>query len=437
MDADYIAGRLIADGHEQAVSAEKAEAVIVNTCGFILPAKQESIGEILRYSELRKSGSLKKLVAAGCLSQKNGTELLDGIPELDAAVGLGQLDAIAAAVSGNGSAGSSAPRELVNVPTRDLHYLAGSKRHVETDTPYAYLKISDGCDRKCTYCVIPQMRGSFRSRTMADIVSEAKMLADLGKRELILVSQEATLYGADTGKVQILQLLDELQEIGGIEWIRLMYLHPQMLDSTLIDYLSESNKTLPYYDLPLQHINNDMLKRMRRQVRRQKIEDVLAEIREKRPDSVIRTTFIVGFPGETEEQFSELYQFAEEFKFDRMGAFAYSNEDGSSAAIMPDQIPEAEKTVRLEAIDELQDGIASERNQRLIGARLDVLVDSPATDEDPALARSAGDCPEIDQIVYIREGQGNGESPLQSGQFSRVKVVDTVGLDLIAERVTD
>ncbi|MBN4076489.1 MiaB/RimO family radical SAM methylthiotransferase, partial [Gemmatimonas aurantiaca] len=292
----------------------------------------------------------------------------------------------------------------------------------------------------------PQMRGSFRSRPMDDIVAEARMLADLGKRELILVSQEATLYGADRGKVQILPLLDELQKIDGIEWIRLMYLHPQMVDVSLISYLSEPNKTLPYYDLPLQHINNDMLKRMRRQVRRPKIEEILAEIRERRPDAVIRTTFIVGFPGETEEQFSELYQFAEEFRFDRMGAFAYSNEEGSSAAIMPDQIPEEVKTERVEAIEDLQNDIASENNQRLIGAQLNVLVDSAATDEDPALGRTAGDCPDVDQIVYIREqvesdsGSGDSEyhpdSALQVGQFCRVKVLDTVGLDLITERVS-
>lgn len=436
VDADYIAGRLIADGHEPAVSADKAEAVIVNTCGFILPAKQESIGEILRYGELRKSGELKKLVAAGCLSQKNGAELLEGVPELDAACGLGQLDAIAAALNGNNGSGISTEREVAQVDTKDLLYLAGAKRSVETESPFAYLKISDGCDRKCTYCVIPQMRGSFRSRPLAEIVDEAKMLADLGKRELILVSQEATLYGADTGKVQLLPLLDELQKVAGIEWIRLMYLHPQMLDSTLIDYLSEPSKALAYYDLPLQHINDDILKRMRRQVRRQKIEAVLAEIRDKRPDSVIRTTFIVGFPGETEEQFSELYQFAEEFGFDRMGAFAYSNEEGSSAALMPDQISEDEKTARLAALEELQNDIASERNERLIGARLEVLVDSAATEEDPAQGRTTGDCPEIDQIVYIQENPRENTQPLKSGDFCPVRVTDTVGLDLITERVS-
>ncbi|HSG99456.1 MAG TPA: MiaB/RimO family radical SAM methylthiotransferase, partial [candidate division Zixibacteria bacterium] len=276
VDADYIAGRLLADGHEQAASAEEADAVIVNTCGFILPAKQESIGELLRHGQRRKDGSLKKLIAAGCLSQKHGGELLDGIPELDAACGLGQLDEISAAL--NGSAGA---RTAQVVDTRQLSYLAGASRHVDTGTPYAYLKISDGCDRKCSYCVIPQMRGSFRSRPIDEIVREAEFLAVRGKRELILVSQEATLYGADTGRVQIIELLQRLEAIDGIRWVRLMYLHPHALNDTLIDYLTESHKTLPYFDLPLQHINDEMLRRMRRQVRREKIERVLSDIRSK------------------------------------------------------------------------------------------------------------------------------------------------------------
>ena len=427
VDADYIAGRLIADGHEQALSADDAEAVIVNTCGFILPAKQESIGEILRYAERKKSGSLKRLIAAGCLSQKHGGELLQEIPELDTACGLGQLDSISSAVGApeNGSQ----PRALQAVDTRNLRYLAGQQRDIDSSTPYAYLKISDGCDRKCSYCVIPQMRGSFRSRPIEEIIAEAKFLAECGKRELILVSQEATLYGADTGRVRIIELLDKLQEVDGVDWIRLMYLHPQALSEDLINYLTGGGKVVPYFDLPLQHINSDMLRRMRRQVRREKIEKVLADIRSKSTRVVVRTTFIVGFPGETDEQFGELHDFVEDYQFDRMGAFAYSREDGSSAALMPDQVPEEVARERLAALTELQRGIAERRNEELIGARMQVMVDRPQNGSR-ALGRTYGDCPDIDQVVYLEDGAVHR---LQVGQLVDVEITGTEDLDLVAK----
>lgn len=421
VDADYISGRLLAEGHSLVDSADEAEAVLVNTCGFILPARQESIGELLRYAELKKNGQLKKVIATGCLSQKHSRELLDEIPELDGACGLGALDDIASVILSS----SNSERKEVTITAPHLRYLAATDRHIDLSTPYAYLKISDGCDRKCSYCIIPQMRGSFRSRPIEEIVSEAHMLAEAGKRELILVSQEATLYGADTGKTQLLPLLDKLQEIEGIEWIRLLYLHPQMLDSELIDYLSSDTKTLPYYDLPLQHINDGMLKRMRRQVRRAKIESILTEIREKRPEATIRTTFIIGFPGETSTEFGELCDFAADFKFDHMGAFAFSSEEGTAAALMPDRIDEQEVANRLEVLAELQDGVANERNQALIGSPLLVLLDS--VEGDTALGRTAADCPDIDQNVRVV-----GEN-LQSGEFLQV-IVEAVDGEVLMAR---
>ncbi len=454
VDADYIAGRLIDDGHQQVDSADDASAVIVNTCGFILPAKQESIGELLRFGEMRKDGQLKRLIAAGCLSQRHGADLLEGIPEIDLACGLGELDALSAAlgpgaVDGNGA---TTPKRSV-VETRNLSYLAGSKRFIDSNVPYAYLKISDGCDRKCSYCVIPKMRGSFRSRSIEDIVTEAEQLAEAGKKELILVSQEATLFGCETGKTQILELLQELEGVSGIEWIRLLYLHPQALGSDLIDYLSNGSKVLPYYDLPLQHISDSMLSRMRRQVRRAKIERVLAEIQEKSSNAIIRTTFIVGFPGETEEDFGELMDFASEFEFDRMGAFAYSKEDGSSSALMPDQIPEALKEERVVALNELQTTIAQNKNAGLIGRRERVLIDSVGQDMDLvdanapdgrkviAVGRTMGDCPDIDHLVYLvasRESSGGIEDGTKlkdrlHNSFCDAEVCDTVGVDLVAE----
>lgn len=426
VDADYMAGRLISEGHEQVAGADQAEAVIVNTCGFILPAKQESIGELLRFAQLRKEGRLKRLIAAGCLSQLHGDELLSEMPELDFACGLGALDDITRALED----GATRNDKTLKVATRDLTYLSSPERYIDPATPYAYLKISDGCDRKCSYCIIPQMRGSFRSRPIDEIVAEARLLARSGKKELILVSQEATLYGCETGKKLLLPLLDELQKIEGIEWIRLVYLHPHALDSSLIDYLGNSDKVLQYYDLPLQHISDGVLKRMRRQVRRAKIEKILTEIRSKQPGSIIRTTFIVGFPGETEEQFVELYDFAAEFKFDRMGAFAYSQEEGSSASLMPDQIPEKEKTSRLEALTDLQTDIVSARNMELIGARVAVLIDSAANGR-PAIGRTYGDCPDIDQIVSVHETRPR----LKSGDMCQALIESSSGHDLLARAV--
>lgn len=423
VDADYMAGHLISEGHEQVTDADQAEAVIVNTCGFILPAKQESIGELLRFGELRKRGKLKRLIAAGCLSQLHGDELLSGMPELDFACGLGALDDITHALEDN----AERCDKTLKVATRDLAYLSAKNRYIDTSTPYAYLKISDGCDRKCSYCIIPKMRGSFRSRPIGEIVAEARLLARSGKRELILVSQEATLYGCETGQILLLPLLDELQKIEGIAWIRLVYLHPQALDSSLIDYLGNSSKVLQYYDLPLQHISDGVLGRMRRQVRRAKIERILTEIRDKQPESIIRTTFIVGFPGETEAQFAELYDFAAEFKFDRMGAFAYSREEGSSASIMPDQIPEADKTARLEALTELQTDIVSARNRELIGKQMAVLIDSAANGR-PASGRTYGDCPDIDRVVSVYENQPR----LKTGDMCLALIESSDGHDLRA-----
>ncbi len=446
VDADYIAGRLLNDGHRQVAEADDADAVIVNTCGFILPAKQESIGELLRFGEMRKDGRLKRLIAAGCLSQRHGDDLLEGIPEIDLACGLGELDALSQALMNNTGNGAGHTTKRSVVETRHLSYLAGNKRFIDSSTPYAYLKISDGCDRKCSYCVIPKMRGSFRSRPIEDIVSEARDLAEAGKKELILVSQEATLYGCDTGKTQILELLDELERIDGIAWIRLLYLHPQALSSSLIDRLSNSGKVLPYYDLPLQHISDDMLSRMRRQVRRAKIERVLAEIKQKSPNAVIRTTFIAGFPGETENDFGELMDFVEDFEFDRMGAFGYSREEGSSSALMPDQIAEELKEERVFALNELQTTIAQKKNAQLIGRRENVLIDSVGQDmpldspnapdgrEVVAIGRTMGDCPDIDQLVYlVRAGDSAEDMQVLQNSFCKPTVCDTVGVDLIAE----
>ncbi len=419
VDADYISARLIDDGHEAVARAEDAESIIVNTCGFILPAKQESINELLRLGQLKQSSQLKTIYAAGCLAQRNGDELLKGIPELDGAFGLGALDSIANAV-GSGKR----IEKTIRIEARKLGYLSWRNRFIADALPFSYLKISDGCDRACTYCAIPLMRGRFRSRPLESIVREAEFLANNGKKELILVSQEATMYGYGLSDgTTIITLLKELEKIDGISWIRLMYLHPAKLEEELVEYLLDDNKTLPYFDLPFQHINSEILARMHRQIDRKGIERVLENIRLKRREATLRTTFIVGFPGETEEQFDELRDFVREYKFDRMGVFPYSVEEDTPAEQMPNQIDEEIKVRRMDELMTIQREIAFANNQTMIGRTVPVLVDS-IFDGITAIGRTYADCPDIDQEVRITGDE------LRVGDMADVVIESSDGYDL-------
>ncbi len=421
VDADYIAARLIADGHQPTHDPEDADSILVNTCGFILQAKEESIHELLRLGQLKKAGDVKTVYATGCLSQRHGDELLEGLPEIDGAFGLGELDAIAQAVSG-----SEKLFKTVMTESRKLGYLDWNNRFVEGGEPFAYLKISDGCDRACSYCAIPQIRGSFRSRPLLSILREAEFLAGEGKKELILVSQDATLYGhkyPDGNPPNLRTLLRELEQIDGVDWIRLLYLHPAGISEDLIRYMSSGGKILPYFDLPLQHINSDILKAMRRKVDRPRTEEIIKTIRSASPMSAIRTTFIVGFPGETEAQFEELKQFVTDNEFERLGVFTYSEESGTHASGLPDQISMEVRYGRLDEIMMTQQEIAFETNNSLIGEIRDVIID--AIHEDGyARGRTFADCPEIDQEVRV-EGAG-----LEVGNIVRVKITASEGYDL-------
>jgi len=426
VDADYISARLIDAGHEPVAAPEEADSIVVNTCGFILPAKEESINEILRLGALKKDGHLKTLYASGCLSQRYGDDLLKEMPELDGAFGLGALVSIAKAV------GSAAHNDTtVKLETRKLAYLSWKHRFISDGYPWSYLKMSDGCDRGCTYCAIPGMRGRFRSRPLDSILREAEFLAENGKRELILVSQEATLWGYDLkGRPGILDLLRELEQINGVSWIRLMYLYPAALSSEHIEYLADDNKTLNYFDLPLQHVNTDILSAMRRQVKRSEIDRMLREIREVSKDAVVRTTFIVGFPGETQERYLELRDFIEENRFERMGVFTYSPEEGTPSEQFDGQIPEKVKLDRLDELMSIQREIAFATNNSLIGHTLDVIIDS-LSDEGAGIGRSRGDCPEIDQEVVVV-----GDD-LAIGQICRVRIDIADGYDLRGTKVGD
>ncbi len=419
VDGDYISARLIDAGHEPVDAPEQAESIIVNTCGFILPAKEESINEILRLGQLKKSGRLKRLYASGCLSQRYGDELLADIPELDGAFGLGALDSLAQAVTS-----SSNNCKSIKTPPHKLDYLDWHHRFISDDYPYAYLKISDGCDHGCTYCAIPSIRGKFRSRPIDSILTEAEFLASRGKKELILVSQDATLYGYDfKGRPSILDLLRELEKIERIKWIRLMYLYPPQLEKELIEYLAADNKTLNYFDLPLQHVNSEILSAMGRRITRSETERLVRTIRSISPDAILRSTFIVGFPSETEQQFEELKDFVGEYQFDRVGVFTYSQEEGTLAETFDGQVAEEVKFSRMDELMNLQREIAWAKNEDLIGSLQEVIIDS-VEDERTAVGRTRGDCPEIDQEVHVR---GNG---LCKGDIIRVRIDAADGYDL-------
>ncbi len=419
-DADYIAARLVSDGHRAVAEPDEAECILVNTCGFIQPAKEESIEQLLAWAEMKKEGRLKYLFACGCLAQRYGDELVREMPELDGVFGLGQLEAVARAMKSPPS-----PVTVERVDSRQLTYLAGEGRYIADDFPYAYLKISDGCNRPCSYCAIPAIRGRYRSRSMEAIVDEARFLAANGKKELILVSQEATLWGYDLGRGDnIITLLEALDGIDGVEWLRLMYLHPAQVDDKLLKYIAADNKTLNYLDIPLQHVNSEILKGMRRQMDRAGVDRLMADIRRELPGATLRTTFIVGFPGESENQFEELLRAVAEYEFDRVGAFVFWAEEGTPAAAMDGQIPLSERRNRLDRLMSLQRDIALARNNSLIGNVVEVIID--AVEEDgSAVGRTRGDCPEIDQEVLVRGVD------LRVGEIRSVRIDEVDGYDLV------
>ncbi len=423
VDAEYIIACLINAGHEYVPDPEKADSIVVNTCGFIQSAKEESIDEILRLGKLKKEGNLKKLIASGCLSQRYGDELLKGIPELDSAVGLGRLESIVSAIDGNNN-----QRKTSKFESRKLAYLDWKHRFISDGYPYAYLKVSDGCNRDCSFCAIPSIRGKYRSRPMESIVNEAKFLAENGKKELILVSQEVTLWGLDLKNNQrIVNLLQELDKIDSVRWIRPMYLYPSVVTQKLINYMSSKTKTLNYYDIPLQHINDSILKKMNRRTTKGSIEILLDKIRKSPNNPIIRTTFIVGYPGETDKKFIELRDFIKEQHFDRLGVFTYSAEEGTPGAELKTQIPEKEKNARMEELMLTQQEISFEKNISLLGSQQEVIIDEVSSD-GIGKGRTRGDCPEIDQEVYV------SGSNLEAGEIYLVMIDKAEGYDLFGTR---
>lgn len=423
VDADYIAGYLQSLDLTETDNPEGADLVIVNSCGFIQSAKEESIEAVLSLARLKQDSDGKRLVVTGCLSQRYADELHREMPELDGIIGLNDIEALRDIVDG----GTEAVVARSDNPAK--YPVCQYPRSVSETDPFAYIKISDGCDNRCSYCAIPDIRGPFRSRTIDDIRREAEFLLERGKRELILVSQESTAYGRELyGKPQIIPLLERLSDIGGEYWIRVMYMHPARLEKELVDYMIDNQRICNYFDIPLQHINDDILRSMGRRVTRRRIEELLAAIRAGREPSAVRTNFIVGFPGETDAHFEELCRFIEQQRFERLGGFEYSAEEGTPAAGRPNQVPEEMRQWRYHRLMDIQQKIAFERNRSEIDRRFDVIVDTIDSKTGEAICRTRFDAPEIDQTVRVKTG---GMAP---GDIATVRITGCDDYDLLGER---
>lgn len=424
VDSEMMLGMLAEKGFTFTDDEAEAEIAVVNTCCFIGDAKEESINTLLQLSELRESGQLKALIAAGCLAQRYKEEIQQEIPQVDAIIGTAAIEAIVAAVEEVLAGNAHNHYQDINArPVTD------KKRVVTTGGHFAYLKIAEGCDKHCTYCIIPKVRGNYRSVPMEKLLAEAERLAQGGVKELILVAQETTLYGVDLyGKKSLPKLLSELAKISGIYWIRILYCYPEEITDELIETIAAEPKVCNYLDIPIQHASDLVLKRMGRRTNQQELRDMIKKLRDKIPDICLRTTLISGFPGETQEDFEELYRFVNEMEFDRLGVFAYSREEDTPAAVMPDQIAEEVKEARRDELMELQQEIAFEKAEDMVGRVLTVMIEGKVADEDAYVARTYRDAPNVDGYLFVNTTAG-----LMTGDFVKVQVTGSNEYDLIGE----
>ena len=417
VDSEVMLGLLHKAGHEITNDEHEAEAVVINTCAFIKDAQEESINTIIEYGELKKTGSLKKLIVTGCLSQRYKDDILAELPEIDTIVGAANYDAIVDAIS------SEEKHSFVT----DINYMPETVggRIVTTGASMAYLKIAEGCGKMCTYCAIPYIRGKYRSIPMEQLLASAKELAAQGVKELILVAQETTLYGVDLyGEKTLSKLLHELCKIEEIQWIRLMYCYPEEITDELIDTIAEEEKVCHYLDIPIQHSEDPVLRRMGRRTCKKNIVELIAKLRMRIPDIAIRTTLIAGFPGETEDQFEELCDFVSEGLFDYIGVFAYSREEGTTAYELPGQIDEDIKAERAQILRDLADASCTPRIAQRVGQEMDVLVEG--IEEDGQLfGRAMCQAPDVDGETYLTEGN--------VGDIVRVRIADTLLYEMEAE----
>ena len=428
VDSEMMLGLLAKSSYEFTDDEREADVVVINTCCFINDAKEESINTILEMAELKKSGAIESLIVTGCLAQRYKEEIQAEIPEVDAILGTMAIDEIAKTLEEVGQ-GIRTNR----YKSLDEKPLTGVDRVVTTGGHYAYLKIAEGCDKHCTYCIIPKVRGNYRSVPMEDLVQEAEKLAEQGVRELILVAQETTLYGVDLyGHKSLSELLHRLCEISGLYWIRILYCYPEEIDGALIETIRQEKKICHYLDLPIQHASDRILRRMGRRTDREHLEQTIDRLRQEIPDICLRTTLITGFPGETQEDHEQLLDFIDRMEFDRLGVFPYSQEEDTPAALMEDQIEEEIKQQRFAELMELQQEIAFAAAQDMVGKVVTAVIEGKVVDENAYVARTYKDAPGVDGLLFVNTGR-----ELLTGDFVKVKVNGVYEYDLMGVLVED
>lgn len=429
VDSEHMLGLLNQGGFSLTGDEEKADVIVVNTCCFIEDAKKESIENILEVAGYKETGTCKALIVTGCMAQRYKQEILDEIPEVDAVVGTTSYDKIVDIANGILEQKGLRTQHFDLI---DREMLDEMPRILTTAGYFAYVKISEGCDKHCTYCIIPKLRGKYRSRQMDKIKAEVEKLAADGVSEIILVAQDTTEYGRDLENASLAKLLHELGKIEGIEWIRVLYCYPESITDELIEEIKTNPKVCKYLDIPIQHASTAILKRMARKSSLEQLKERLGKLRQEIPGIALRTTLIVGFPGETEEDFQILYDFVKEMRFDRLGVFTYSKEEGTPAALFEDQIDEKTKIKRRDAIMALQHGISSALTAEKVGKTMKVLIEGKITDEDVYIGRTYQDAPDIDGEVFVEY-----EGELISGDFVDVRITASNDYDLIGEIVDE
>ena len=424
VDAEKMLGLLSGQGWQLTDDELEADVIVINTCCFINEAKEESIRNILEYARCKEEGHCRALICTGCMAQRYAEEIREELPEVDAVVGTTAYDRIAEVIQ-------EALRGERSQVMDDLSRLAlpQGERVLTTGGHYAYLKIAEGCDKHCTYCAIPSMRGPYRSVPREILIREAEDLSSKGVKELILVAQETTLYGTDLyGRRCLHELIRDLAQIRGIFWIRVLYCYPEEIYEDLIRCMKTEKKFLHYLDLPIQHANDEILRRMGRRTTREDLKRIIRHLRDEIPDIVLRTTLITGFPGESREQFEDVCRFINEMEFNRLGVFPYSQEEGTPAARLPDQIDEETKLSRMDELMELQQEIAFDLENEMIGREMDVMIEGQVAGENAYIARSYGDAPDVDGYVFL-----NTDETLVTGDFARVRITGASDYDLIGE----
>lgn len=423
-DSEEMLGMLVENGYEITNDETEAEVIVINTCAFIHDAKEESVNTILEMARYKEEGICKALLVTGCLAQRYKEEIVGEIPEVDAVLGTASYDEIIKALNQVFSGESFL--EFKDINSLPKH---SRKRVITTGGYFEYLKIAEGCDKHCTYCIIPKLRGNFRSIPMEQLLSQAEYLAEQGVRELILVAQETTVYGKDLyGEKSLHILLKKLCQIPGIQWIRVLYCYPEEIYPELIQTMKEEPKICHYLDLPIQHCSDRILKRMGRRTTKQELVDIVETLRREIPDIILRTTLITGFPGETQEDHEELMEFIDTMEFDRLGVFTYSPEEDTPAAIMPEQVDEEVKLDRQAELMELQQEISLDKGNDKIGSVVEVMIEGKVADENAYVARTYGDAPNVDGYIFV-----NTDTELMSGDFARVHVTGALEYDLIGE----